>query len=244
MLEKAAKYELLSQFYKYTNPSLHIHYYLTHLNSMNKAFQLKSHFPDSLQNNMSEAKIRILHASPDTPNIDFYVNSNCFSKEVQYKKITEYLLLPKGKHQIDLFPTDNKGSSLLSKEITIEPGKSYTVAIIGKVKNLCLAPYLNQPEVPPEEAKIRFLHLSPDVPQLDIAVKNRDIVFPNISYKKVTDYLGLTPMTIDLEVRKAGTKNVILPMPKSKFLSNQAYTIVLVGFIKEKLEIEALFIKD
>ena len=51
-------------------------------------------------------------------------------------------------------------------------------------------------------------------------------------------------MTIDLEVREAGTKKIILPLPKSKFLPNEAYTIVLVGSTREKLETEALLIKD
>jgi hypothetical protein len=193
---------------------------------------------------ISEAKIRFLHASLDAPKIDIFVNHNCISTNVHYKKITEYVFLPKGELQIDLYPSGNKVNSFISEKITVEPGKSYTLAFIGKINSFRLIPYLNQPDVPIGEAKIRFLHLTPDAPPLDIAVKNRDVVFPNVLYEKGTDYLGLTPMTIDLEVREFGTKNVILPMPKSRFLPNETYTIILVGFIKEGPEIEALFIKD
>ena len=35
----------------------------------------------------------------------------------------------------------------------------------------------NQPRVPINESKVRFIHLSPDTPPLDIAVKDRDVDF-------------------------------------------------------------------
>jgi hypothetical protein len=243
-LEKAAKYELLAQFYKYSDPNLHIHYYLKHLNSINMAIHTMHQYPDLLQEDMSEAKIRFLHTSPDAPKIDIYVNNTLLTNGISYKMHTEYMTLPLGKHQIDLYPTGNTDNCLLSKKVTVEHGKSYTIAIIGRMKNLRLIPFLNQPDVPGGEAKIRYLHLSPDCSALDIAVKDRDVIFSDISFKKVTEYLGLTPMTVDLEIREAGTKNIILPMPKSKFLPNEAYTIVIVGSVKGKPGIEVLPIRD
>ena len=75
---------------------------------------------------------------------------------------------------------------------------------------------------------MRFFHLVYDIPALDFAVKDRDVVFPTVSFQQVTDYLGLTPMTVDLELR-AGSKQIILPMPKLKFKANETYTIVMIG---------------
>lgn len=51
-------------------------------------------------------------------------------------------------------------------------------------------------------------------------------------------------MTVDLEIREAGTKNILLPMPKSKFQSNFAYTIVIIGFAIGKPGIDVLPIQD
>jgi Domain of unknown function (DUF4397) len=157
---------------------------------------------------------------------------------------SNYLALKPGKHHIDIYPTGNSVDSVLNKRITIEPGKSYTLAAIDSVKKMRLLPYLNQPEVPPNESKIRFLHLSPDTGSLDIAVKDRDVVFPNLSYKQATDYLGIMPMTVDLEVREAGTKNVVLPMPKAQFRPNETYTIVLIGLSKGDPAFQAMILKD
>ena len=82
------------------------------------------------------------------------------------------------------------------------------------------------------ESKMRFLHLATDTPSLDLAVKDRDVVFPNVSFLHVTDYLGLTPMTVDLELRQVGLTDVILPIPKLQFKANEAYTVVLIGLEK------------
>jgi hypothetical protein len=234
-LKKAANFELLAQFYKYSNPNLHIHYYLKHLKNRNKAIQIMQNYPDFFLEDQSNAKIRFLHASPDIANVDVYVNSQHTENNMTYKRITEYISLKKGKHQMGWYST---GNSLVSEQVLVEPGNFYTLALIDGG----LSTYLNHPEVPMGESKVRFLHLSSDSPSIDIAVKDRDVVFPNLSFKEVTEYLGLTPMTVDLEVRVSGTNNVILPMPKSKFLPNKVYTIVIVGHAKEKLEI--LFLID
>ncbi len=106
-----------------------------------------------------------------------------------------------------------------------------------------LLPYLDDPTVPSGETKVKFIHLSPDAPAVDIAVKGGDVIFPDISFKQATDYLGLTPMTVNLEARVAGSKNSVLSVPNVKLSPNQAYTIVAVGLANGTPELEALLLK-
>lgn len=238
-LQRAAIYDLLAHNFKYSNPNLHLHYYLKHLKYMNKAMLLH----DS-QQRQTEGKVRFLHTSTDSPDVDIYINGKMQVKRLPFRVASNYLALKPGKHHIDIYPTGNSVDSVLNKRITVEPGRSYTLAIIDSVKKMRLLAYLNQPEVPPNESKIRFLHLSSDTGALDFAVKNRDVVFPNVSYKQATDYLGIMPMTVDLEVREAGTKNVVLSMPKAQFRPNETYTIVLIGLSKEEPSLQAMIMKD
>jgi Domain of unknown function (DUF4397) len=238
-LQRAAMYDLLAHNFKYSNPNLHMHYYLKHLKYMNKAMMMRN-----IQQNQTDGRVRFLHTSPDSPDIDIYINGQMQVKRLPFRVASNYLALKPGKHHIDIYPTGNSVDSVLNKRITIEPGKSYTLAAIDSVKKMRLLPYLTQPEVPPNESKIRFLHLSSDTGALDIAVKDRDVVFPNVSYKQATDYLGIMPMTVDLEVREAGTKNVILPLPKTQFRPNETYTIVLLGLTKGEPSFQAMILKD
>jgi hypothetical protein len=238
-LQRAAMYDLLAHNFKYSNPNLHMHYYLKHLKYMNKAMIMRN-----IQQSQAEGRVRFLHTSPDSPDIDIYINGQMRVKRLPFRVASNYLALKPGKYHIDIYPTGNSVDSVLNKRITVEPGKSYTLAAIDSVKKMRLLPYLTQPEVPPNESKIRFLHLSSDTGALDIAVKDRDVVFPNVSYKQATDYLGIMPMTVDLEVREAGTKNVVLPLPKAQFRPNETYTIVLLGLTKGEPAFQAMFLKD
>jgi hypothetical protein len=240
-LQKAAMYDLLAQYYKYSYPSLHMQYYLKHIKYMNKAMNIMRTNFHSLQ---EQANVRILHTSHDSPNIDIYLNGKRMIRDLPFKNVSTNLALRAGKYHIDIYPTGNMVDSILNKKVTVEAGKSYLLATIDHVKKMRLLVFNNQPMVTANEAKVRFIHLSADTPSLDIAVKDRDVIFPKVSYKHVTEYIGLTPMTVDLETREAGSKAVVLPLSKVHFKANESYTIVFLGLSKDKPELQFISIKD
>ncbi|MDP4171687.1 MAG: DUF4397 domain-containing protein [Bacillota bacterium] len=200
--------------------------------------------PYLMERPAGNSTIRLIHAAPQAANVDVYVNENKIVKNFSFKQISSYFTLPPGKYQIDVYPEGNMTEAVISKKIEAVDGKSYTLAVIEGEKHLRLISYLNEAMVPHNETKIRFIHLSPDAPAVDIAVPNGDVVFENVSYKQATNYLALTPMTIDLEARVTSTKQIALSLPKLKFRPNVAYSIIAVGYAKEKPELETLIIKD
>jgi len=240
-LQKAAMYDLLALFFKYTNPDLHMQYYFKHLKYMNKA--LNSMRIDS-ERVHETAKVRIIQASPDAPNIDIYINGKRMVRDLPFKQISDVLALKPGKYHIDIYPSGNMVNSVLNKKVTVEPGKSYTWTTIDSVKKMRLLVYQNQPVLPVNESKVRFIHLSPDTPALDIAVQDRDVIFPKVAYKQATEYLPLSPMTVNLEAREAGSKKVILPMPKAHFKANEAYSIIFVGQSHEEPTLQMIVLKE
>jgi hypothetical protein len=190
------------------------------------------------------SKVRFLHTSFDSPNIDIYINSERIIRDLPFNQASNILDLKPGKYYIDIYPAGNMVDSVVNKKITVEAGQSYTLTTLDSVKKMRLLSFINQPLVPFNEAKVRFIHLSPNLQSVDIAVKNRDVVFPNVSYKQATNYLGLYPMTVDLEVREAGSRNVILPMPKLQFKPNETYTIVFTGLIDGDPTLQIIILRD
>jgi hypothetical protein len=241
-LQKAAMYEFLADYYKYSNSDLHIHYYLKHLKNTNKALDIMRNITDINKRVLhANANIRFLHAVYDAHNVDVYVNNKLIVSNVPFQKVSDYVTLQPGQYSIEFSSSEKPAKRFLSNNIFIEAGKIYTLAAVGLREKVNLLTVENRPTVPLGESKMRFLHLGTDTPSLDLAVKDRDVVFPNISFQHATDYLGLTPMTVDLELRTAGRKEVILPMPKLQFKANETYTVVLIG-LKKALSI--LVIKD
>ncbi|MEH6942611.1 DUF4397 domain-containing protein [Bacillus sp. JJ722] len=238
--EKASMYGMLADYYKYSNPTLHIYYYKKHLNSLQKAIASQRSVVDP--QNEHPAKVRIMHAAPDAPNVDVYINGTRILKDFPYKKITDYLPLPQGRYQIDIYPTGNLVSTVISRKVEVQNGKVYTLAATGEGKNLRLLTFEDNPNVPYGEAKFRVIHLSPDAPPVDIAVKHGDVIFPNVSYRKATNYLGVTPMHVDLEAREAGTNTVVLELPAIDLKPNTVYSIYIIGSVDGTPPLEALIL--
>lgn len=175
------------------------------------------------------AKIRFLAAVFAIPFVDVLVNGIRIVSKIPYRKTSNYISLEPGFHTVEIVSSEDSHIKLVCSRLKIDSGKVYTLAIAGRRENANLLMVQNLPMVPLDEAKMRFLHLAPELPAVDFAVKGRDVVFPDIAFQQITDYLGLTPMTVDLELRTSGSKQVVLPMPKLQFKANETYTIVLIS---------------
>lgn len=242
ILPKAAIYDVCSCFKKYTLQSLPIH---NHLNNLNHELQIARKKTVSFKKEgAGDVKLRFLHASPNAPNIDIYVNHKRVFAGLPYKQVSTQLAFPHGKYLLQIYPAGSISNAILCEKIITDRGIAYTIAIVGKYKELQLFSFADSAEVPGCEAKARFIHLAPDTPAVDLAVKNRDVVFPQVSYKQISEYLGLTPMTIDLEVRRAGSKEILLPIPKIQFKADHAYSVAFVGFSNMDPAAEVIVLKD
>lgn len=236
---KAAMYDLLANYYKYLNPQLHIMYYQKHLKYMNKMMMAANRAEQEPKT--GEPMVRIFHASPDASSVDVYLNGKRIIRNLTFKQETDYLPLPDaGKYRIDIYPAGKTDKPVLTETFTFNNGQKYTVAAAGKLDNLDLLFIYDNQEVPPGETKVRFIHLSPDAPAVDVAVKNGDVIFSDVTFKEVTDYLPLSPMTVSLEARLAGTNKVVLELPPVRLRPNRSYTIYAVGLANGKPPLEAL----
>ncbi|CAH0275025.1 hypothetical protein SRABI96_03805 [Peribacillus sp. Bi96] len=236
-LQKAVTYDLLSSYYKYSKPHLHDYYYHKYLINLEKARQQVRYEHMKV---LLPAQVRILHAAPTTPSIDIYVNEMPILKNFSYRDINGYLPFAPGKYQLDLYPSGQSTSPLLSRKVGLESGISYTVAAALSYESVKILTFEDNPFVPKNEAKVRFIHLSSPLPSVDIAVKDGDVVFENLSFRKASEYLNIHPMIVDFEVRKAGTKEIILSLPNKDFQGNTSSTIYILGLNRESSTLEAL----
>lgn len=241
--QKAAMYDTLANYYKYSNPSMHIHYYQKHIHHLNKAIQMiRSEAAEAMEGRVHGAAIRIIHAAPNTQSVDVYLNGTKISKDLPYHGVTDYISLPAGKYQVDIYPAGTMVSTLFSKKIIVKQGHVYTLAASGTTDKLRLFEFEDRLNVPIGKTKLRFIHLSPDAPAIDIAFKQGDVIFSNIAYKQATKYIELTPMPIEAEVRLAGTKNIVLSLPMLELRPNEGYTIVAIGLVDTEPKLEAIII--
>lgn len=203
----------------------------------------------SMQQTYQMSFIRILHASPDAPAVDIYANNNLIAEGLSYKQMTNYLPLVPGNYQIQVFPEGNQMNAVIDTNITIPPDSAFTVAAAGELADISLMPIPeiftpNMPMGMGNYSYVRFVHLSPNAPSVDITLPDGTVLFEDVSYTQFTDYIGVTPGTYTLQVRPAGSNQVVLTIPDLYLMPGAIYSVFAVGLVGETPPLEAIVAVD
>jgi hypothetical protein len=189
--------------------------------------------------------IRLLHASPDAPNVDVYVNDRPVARGLGYKQFTPYLKLNTGLYNIKVFPAGTTANPVISTQFQVPSNSIYTVAAVGMLKDISLQAILeplNQPR--PGTSFIRFIHLSPNAPAVDVALRNGRDLFKDIQYREVSEYTTISPGVHAFQIKQAGTDNVVLTVPNIRLLPNKIFSIYAVGLLKGNPPLQVLIPLD
>lgn len=95
-----------------------------------------------------------------------------------------------------------------------------------------------------EMALVRFVHFSPNANAVDIILPNGTVLFSNVPYQAVTEYIKLAPGTYTLHVRPAGMDQVILTIPNVVINPNDMMSIYAIGLVNGTPGLEAVVIND
>lgn len=177
----------------------------------------------------SGARVRVVHASPDAPAVDVWVNDAIAFANAPFKGITEYASLDVGTYNIKVVPNGDTMPVVIEADLALE-AKDYTIVAVGKLENIEPLVLVDNNSAPAAgKAHVRFVHASPDAPAVDIAVKGGPVLFANVAFREIGDYLPVDVGTYDLEVRLAGTETVALAVPGLKLNDGTIYTVFAMG---------------
>lgn len=183
----------------------------------------------------SNAKVRVVHASPDAPAVDVLVNGQKVQAltNVPFFTASSYLDLPAGTYDIQVVPTGATTPVVIdAKGVKIDAGKAYTIAASGKLADIKPAVFVDDLTAPAAgKAHVRVYHLSPDAPAVDIAVKGGPVLIPNLAFPNASNYLPVDAGTYDLEVRPTGTTTAALSLAGTKLDAGKIYDVFANGLL-------------
>ncbi len=164
-----------------------------------------------------EARVRVLHASPDAPNVDVHLDGALVDAlaDVPFGTISDYLTIPAGSHQVQVYATGTTDSPVIDAELDFETGSATTVAATNAVAEIEAQVLVDAPAADADGAQVRVVHFSADAPAIDVAPDGADpadAIVRNLAYPNPTDYLVVPADTYDLEVRLAGEPTVALQL--------------------------------
>ena len=178
-----------------------------------------------------ESRVRVVHASPDAPAVDVWVNGAVVFSNAPFTGITDYAKLEPGNYDVQVTPTGATEPVVIDANLDLAASTDYTVVAVGSLAEIEPLVLVDNNAVPAAgKAHVRFVHASPDAPAVDIAVAGGGpVLFADIPFKGVGEYLPVDAGTYDLEVRVAGTDTVALSVPGVALNDGTVYTIFAMG---------------
>jgi hypothetical protein len=182
------------------------------------------------------ACVNVIHASPDAPAVDVYVDGTRALSDLAFGAASGWVALPAGEHTVQVTAAGAAlDTAVIDADVTLDAGAAYEIAATGLLAEI--APQINQVNLSDfaddaaDAARIRVVHISPDAPAVDIAVKGGDVLIANLAFPTASDYLEVPAGSYDLEVRIAGTTDVALDLPGVALDAGMVYSVYAIGLV-------------
>ncbi len=191
---------------------------------------------DDENNNMvapttSKANVKVVHASPDAPGVDLLVDNAVVRTNLTFPNFTPYLEVDAGTRNIKVNVTGTS-TTAIQANLNLEANKNYSVFAVNNVASIEPLVFEDDLTSPASgKAHVRFIHLSPNAPAVDITTNTGVVIFPNSSFKNATSFTPVDAGTYNLQVRLAGTSTVVLDLPGISVASGKIYTVFAKGLV-------------
>ncbi|WP_300857680.1 DUF4397 domain-containing protein [uncultured Clostridium sp.] len=192
-----------------------------------------------------ETSVRILHAVPNAPNVDIYLNGSLIASNLAFGKISEYMQISPGEYEFQLYPTGTYDKPLLSQNIQLISNSNYTVSIVTLANNLFLF-RLKDDNVPSSKSQslLRFINLSSNAPLLSLALPNGVTLFNEAEYLETTGYYQLSPGIYNFEILLGSSQITTKYINNITLDGGKFYTIYIIGLFNDKPPLGYLFVDD
>jgi hypothetical protein len=186
-----------------------------------------------------ESYVRVLHASPDAPAVDVYVENETFLTNFSFGNVSDYVVLSPGNYSLTITAAGDREAVVFDGTVSLEPG-ARTIAAAGELRpntatEFELVSWADDATQPAEdEAAVSVVHLSPDAPAVDVTTADGAVLAENVSYPTATNYTTVPAGNYTAQVRAAAPENdgpVVAEVDVS-LEGETAYSALALGYLE------------
>ncbi|MBC3541895.1 DUF4397 domain-containing protein [Rufibacter sediminis] len=180
-----------------------------------------------------KANVMVVHAAPNAPAVDLYVDgTKANSAALMYPMNTGYVQLNAGSRNVKVAPAGSSAASaVIDANLTLAAGKNYSVFAAGPLTGLSAVVIEDNLAAPASgKAHVRFVHLSPDAPNVDVVVQGGGNLFSNVQFKGSTAFTPVDGGNYTLLVQPVGT-DVNAVTATVNLQAGKIYTVFAKGFL-------------
>ncbi len=185
-----------------------------------------------------EARVMVVHASPDATGVDLLVDdTKVNSTALVYPENTGYLTVEAGTRNFKVNATGTE-TTVIDVNQNLMKDQSYSIFASGSVMDSDLQPLVITDDLTAPangNAKIRFVHLSPDAPAVDVVATSvatgDQAMFEDMSFREFTEFIEVPAGAYDLQVLLTADGTEVLNIEGQALQSGGIYTVFAKGFV-------------
>lgn len=186
------------------------------------------------------ARVRAVHASPDTPPVDVLVDGQVAVSNLAFKEASAYAPVVATDGPAFTITATGTQTAILQVSPALQRGTDYTLMAVNNradIEPLLLTD--NQAPPQPGNAKVRLVHASPNAPVVDILVDG-EVVASDVAFKDSSDYLQLAAGDHSVAIRDAANDTNVIETTVT-VEDGGIYTVAAVNPLEN---LEALVLRD
>jgi hypothetical protein len=197
------------------------------------------------------ASVRVVHASPDAPNVDVLVDNAPALTNVAYKAASNYLPAPTGSRNVKVRATGTS-TVVIDQNVTLSQGAFYTILATGRVASIAPVVLTDDQTSPASgNIRLRLVHAAPGAGNVDIYVTGptADIAtttptLTNVAFRAASNYLEVPAGTYRVRITPTGTKTVAIDVNNVALTAGQVRTAVAVDAVGGGAPLSAILLAD
>ena len=206
---------------------------------------------DDVTGPVTTAQLRVVHASPDAPNVDVLVDNAAVLTNVAYKAASSYLEVPSGSRNLKVRATGTS-TVVIDQNGTLAQNSFYTVLATGRVASIAPVVLTDDQTSPASgNVRLRLVHASPTAGNVDIYVTapTADIAtatptLANVAFRAASNYLEVPAGTYRVRITPAGTRTVAIDANNVALAAGQVRTAVAVDAAGGGAPLGAILLAD
>jgi hypothetical protein len=180
-----------------------------------------------------EGNVRVIHASPDAPAVDVYVDGARAVANLAFTQASGFLSVPAGARKVAIRPAGAAANSapVFETELNVPSGISAEVVALGKLaSNFQLGVFPIDRNPLNGRARVYVIHAAPTTGAVDILV-NGARVLEKVEFAKYNaTALNVNPATYDIYVTDNARPGFFLvSLPKVRLEADTIYTVLAIG---------------
>lgn len=187
--------------------------------------------------------VRFLHVSPGSPSINVSLDGKILAENLD--NISQYFPVEQGDRHIQLIDSRDETNPLVDTQVGISSDEKITLALIGTFPDLVLLPIsFDVAPISQSEVLVRFTHLSPNTPNVDVKLVDGENIFKNIEYRQITDFITITPGVYHVQLKLTDKEETLFTSARLELKAGEAYTIYVTGLLGENPPLDLNYYQD